>query len=185
MANEREIQPIQGLKPLQFTLRTMFVAVSALGGLFALMGVIGPIASAALLLVVAVVGLHVVGTALGTSLRDQAPTRSADQATSTTPIADGAIAVRASLPLHRLHQRTSLSWLIGAASIAGALVGGWIGNMALAEWADVSLRGIILGTASSGILGGLAGFLGGSFLQMSLAAWWQASTEEITAPRTS
>ncbi len=63
-------RPISQSLP-QFRLRTLFLVVTYLAVVFALMGVIGPIASTALLLLLAMIALHVAGNALGTRLRDE------------------------------------------------------------------------------------------------------------------
>ncbi len=64
----------------QFRLRTLMWFVALLAVLFAVMGVIGPLASTGLLMFLVLIGLHVAGNAVGTTLRDSAPRRSVDPA---------------------------------------------------------------------------------------------------------
>jgi hypothetical protein len=158
----------------QFGLRGLFAAMAVLAVLFAVMGTLGPVASAGFLLVLAVVGLHAAGNALGTSLRDSAPTEGAEkfQAHRT---ARARQQLAAAMPPSRLYHRTSPGWIVWLATVLGCGVGGWLGVIELAPWFGPSAAGITVGAGSSAVLGAFFGFLSGSFLKMSLTAWWQAS----------
>jgi hypothetical protein len=153
----------------QFGLRTLMIVVGLAAVLFSVMGWLGPVPSAGLLLALTVVGLHVVGNAVGTSLRDHAPSRSAVEPPNAQPASETNVA-REHLPLPRLHQRTPLGWIVRAATLLGCGVGAWLGYDVLGQWLD----GLFVGMASSAILGGFFGFLLGSFFKMALMAWWQA-----------
>ena len=72
MATRSLINRREPVKWPQFRLRTLMFAVALLAVLFAVMGLIGPTASAGLVMILVLAGLHVIGNALGTSLRDTA-----------------------------------------------------------------------------------------------------------------
>jgi hypothetical protein len=182
MASGPLIDDGRPLKVPQFCLRTLLAVIGILAVLFSVMGTIGPMASAGLLLILTVVGLHVVGNALGTSLREGAPQRTADRPAMDrpeqrpTPVHDG-------LPVSRLRERTPVGWIIRATTLIGAGVGGWLGVIVLAEWTEGSDTGLVVGTVSLAVLGGFFGFLLGSFLKMSLLAWWQATRSSDSVSR--
>ncbi len=158
----------------QFRLRTLLGVVALLAVLFAVMGVIGPLASAGLVMGLVIVGLHVVGNALGTSLRDGAPSRAPEH--PPVDFAEQAVQrTRSDSGISRLHQRTPLGWIIRATTLIGVGVGAWLGVIVLAELTDGSNAGLIVGSVSFAVLGGFFGFLLGSFLKTSLMAWWQAA----------
>src|SRR4051812_41038018 len=94
----------------RYGLRTLMAVVAAAAVLFAVMGTIGPLASAVLLMALAVVGLHVVGNAVGTSLRDSAPRRAIDPPDA--EIADRPAArIHVDMPVSQLRRRTPLGWI--------------------------------------------------------------------------
>jgi hypothetical protein len=157
----------------QFGLRAMFAVVAILAVLFAVMGIVGPVASIGLLFALVIVGLHVAGNALGTTLRETAPTEGPEKFH-----AHGAAAVRqikvAALPPSRLYHRTSLGWIIWVTTVLGCAAGAWFGVTELSPWFGPSKTGIAVGAGSSAVLGAFFGFLSGCFLKMALTAWWQA-----------
>ena len=52
------------------------------------------------------------------------------------------------------------------------------GRLVILEYSDdISVRGMVVGFISSGVLGAIFGMLFGCFLGMSLSAWWQASSQ--------
>jgi hypothetical protein len=173
MASGPIIGSRNGSKP-QFGLRTMLAVVAILAVLFAVMSTIGPTASVGLLLTLAVIGLHVAGNALGTTLRDNAPTEAIEQRAAHQPRAAALKRASAALPPSRLYHRTSLGWMIWVTTVLGCGVGGWFGATELAPWFGPSTAGLVVGAGSFAVLGAFFGFLSGSFLKMALTAWWQA-----------
>jgi hypothetical protein len=150
----------------------MFLVITCCGLLFAVLETIGLAASFGVLPILTLVGLHVVGNALGTSLRDEAK------------LADGQEPDRIHFPLQldlppdtRLRQHARLGWVVYLATLAGALAGAYLGVLFLRNIESASTKGIVLGAISSGVLGGFLGFLYGSFFKTWLSAWWQASAE--------
>jgi len=61
------------------------------------------------------------------------------------------------------------------------VAGSAIGSSMLEYSGDISVRGMIVGFISSGVLGSIFGLLIGCFFGMSLSAWWQASSENRPA----
>jgi hypothetical protein len=171
------------LKLPQFGLRTMFLVVALLGLLFALMGLIGPLGSAALLLVLAVVGLHVAGNVVGTTLRNNAPVDAERLWNDRPPIILEPVMVQRDFPQSRLSERTGLGRFNRLCAGLGAVAGSAIGSSILEYSGDISVRGMIVGFVSSGVLGAIFGLLFGCFLGMLLSAWWQASSAESALGR--
>ena len=66
----------------------------------------------------------------------------------------------------RLERRTSLGSLVPISVTIGACCGGVAGAVALRALAASSLAGAMLGGVSSAVIGGLAGFLGASFVEI-------------------
>jgi hypothetical protein len=161
----------------QFTLRTMFAAITLVGILLALESLLGQIVSAVLVSGLALIGLHVAGNALGTTLRDRtAVEKPFHDDTRFSDASQCVIRSLAAAPPSRLSQRTRLSWLSPVVICAGAIVGAWLAADILVETTSAHIPGIVLGSISGAVLGGVFGFLGGAFLEMTLAAWWQATT---------
>ena len=161
----------------QFTLRTMFLLITVLGLSFAVLETIGMAASFGLLLAVVLVALHVIGNALGTRLRDEASLdisefnhRNADY-----PITHHAVPLDTPHVVTGLNGHTRQGWVIYFAMVAGAVAGCFFGATFLLNSSNPSMRGLLVGAGSSGVVGALFGFLYGSFLKTWLSAWWQAS----------
>lgn len=155
------------MRPATFTWLAVVIGVACAA--IEWLGVAGWIAAAVL---AASVAMHVIGNALGTSLRE---------ATDRDLRRVGTVAAAApTLPRHRAHrleQRTSLGRLVPVSAGIGALCGGAVGATALVAWTSCTPAGAALGGMSAAVIGGLVGFLAASFveivrvsLQESLAA---------------
>lgn len=173
------VGPFQHVPPSadapQFRLRTLFIIVTLFGVMFGVMHALGPVASMVFVMVVLTVGLHMAGNALGTTRRDASSERVGDRpAIDPAQLAQRCEAVKA---VHRLRERTPLGWVIQLTTLAGAAGGMALGVVVLKELTRAELSGLIFGAASAGVLGGLFGFLGGSFLEILRRAWWQATCE--------
>jgi len=183
MALPTSIDPQSRPKLPQFTLRSMFLATGCLAMVFAVCQAIGPLASCGLMVGLALVGLHVIGNVLGTRLRNEAyrtPANGRNGEASPGPGQYPAIVpARFDQPhsVSRLSQRTPLGWMILATTVIGGVMGSVAGQWVLVNSAEVSLRGLLLGSASSGVLGAFVGFLFGCLAKTWLSAWWQASSE--------
>jgi hypothetical protein len=155
--------PDATLRPPQFTLRTLLVAITLLACAFAVMTAIGSVWTLAILLFAALVAGHVVGNALGTTLRDRSARRKVDERE---------VAVRAGPRLEivspsRLTVPARLHWITMVMAAGGALAGGYFGGAALAaSYPEATTAAVVLGFASSGVLGGLAGFAASSFVSV-------------------
>lgn len=164
----------------QYRLRTLFLLIAALAVLFAVMGSIGPIASAALLMFLTMAGLHVAGNALGTTLRDHT---SEQVRWNDSPAVDAklnSVEFRSRTFTPRLSEYTPLGWISRAFCVAGALTGGALGGLALGQ-TTTSPSQLAVGVLSFAVLGAFIGFLGGSFLAMTLRAWNQAVRDPLKA----
>jgi hypothetical protein len=155
----------------QFRLRSLMLAVTGFCVLFALMREVGPLASTGLCFFLLLIVLHVAGNALGTSLCDDASRDAAEQPRE-TPIA--AVAAQVENSPSRLRERTSLGRTVVFLTAFGAALGGSLSSLAYAYWTDVQTGGLIVGSLSAAIVGGLFGFMTSSFCKMIFRAWRQA-----------
>lgn len=147
------------------------VACAAIGWL----GLAGWLAAAVLL---ASVGMHVAGNALGTRLRDAtdrslAPDRPRGAAPQPLPVV---------APTH-LERRSSLGRLVPVSAGIGAACGGLAGTLSLLLLARSSAAGAVVGGASSAVLGGLLGFLGASFVEIARTSLRESLAAERGGPR--
>lgn len=130
------------------------VAVAAIGWL----GLAGWMA---VLVVLASIGMHVAGNAIGTRLRDD--TDRGLEARGPMPF------FRSDVPEHaptRLERSESLGRLVPVSAAIGGVAGGAIGGGALAFVVESSIAGAVLGGISSAVIGGLLGFLLAGFVEI-------------------
>jgi hypothetical protein len=144
------------MRPVTYSWLAVVVAVAcaAIGWL----GIAGWIAVA---VVLASIGMHVAGNALGTTLRE-----AADR--DLTRIRRRAVAppdLPQAVPT-RLERRQSLGTLVPISAGIGAGIGGATGATALVMLTPASLAGAALGGISSAVIGGLFGFLAASFIEI-------------------
>jgi hypothetical protein len=158
-------------------LRTLFVVVTLFGVVFGVLHAVGPVASIAFLMVLATVGLHMAGNALGTSRRDESTERFGEAsrpAVDEACLSECCAAVRVT---HRLREHAPLGWIIKITTLLGAAGGMAVGIVSLKEWTNAEWPGLVFGALSAAVLGGFFGFLGGSFLEIARRAWWQATCD--------
>lgn len=144
------------MRPVTYSWLAVVVAVAcaAIGWL----GIAGWIAVA---VVLASIGMHVAGNALGTTLREAADR---DLARLRRRHAS-ATALPQTAPT-RLERRQSLGTLVPISAGIGAGIGGITGATALFMLTPASLAGAALGGISSAVIGGLFGFLAASFVEI-------------------
>lgn len=131
----------------------------ALGVACAAIGWLGLAGWLAVVVVLASVGMHVAGNAIGTSLRDTAERRLERVPQRGLP------EVPRAAPSH-LERHTSLGRLVPVSAGIGAACGGVAGTAALVACAAATLPGAVLGGLSSAVIGGLLGFLAASFVEI-------------------
>lgn len=164
-----------GLQPPQFRLRTMFWFIALLCAVFALMGTVGPLGAAALVLFVLAAIAHVAGNSLGTRLRasgDQShATGAGDKATRPGSLSENDYA-----PKSKLAERYSLGATIVVLTTLGVILGAGGGGfgLALLNWERLTWPALVLAGVACGVLGGLIGFCASSFVHVLLGAQLQA-----------
>lgn len=132
------------------------VASAAIGWL----GLAGWMAAAVL---VASIGMHVAGNAIGTRLRDDA-----DWDLDRLGISRRALPP-ADLPAPRpghLQRSTRLGLLVPVSAGIGGICGGVLGGGCLVMLTSCSAAGAVIGGGSAAVIGGLAGFLAASFVDI-------------------
>ncbi len=170
---QQSVDNPKAVGPPRFTLRTMLLAVTALGCLFGVMSALGTVWSVAILMFGCLLAGHVLGNSLGTRLRDGAPKR---PAVSHAPQdARFALTHRSAVEASGLSRRTRLSRITLVMTCGGAAAGAFLGGPGLAAiYPDAGAPAVALGVVSSAVLGGLGGFLTSSFLSVTLKAWREA-----------
>jgi hypothetical protein len=169
----RQADDPQPSRPPQFGLRTMFLGVTLLSAAFALFTAVGAAISAALLMLGSLLAAHVVGNAIGTRLREQEslpPSESPPQSLDLNRVAQNESA-------QRLRENTAIDrrWMIiaGLGALIGSVAGGFAISVAVGS--KLTLAGLCLGTVSSAVLGGFAGFMAMSFWTVARSAFAEAA----------
>jgi hypothetical protein len=165
----------KSLRPPQFGLRSMLIAVTACGVLFALLRWLDPIAVAGIAFLAVSVFFHVAGNAIGTRLREIGDEPGPAEGEQTR------IGIRCPrpqdfAPATQLGQRRSLGWTIIVAisvGVASGAVGGGLWTF-LASRGHAALLSIAVGVLAFAILGGIAAFAVVAFVQVLSGAIWQA-----------
>jgi hypothetical protein len=169
------------LPVLRFGLRQFFWWLTGVSVLLAIFVIIPTgLALIAVVLAVGVVALHILSTALGTRLRDHANERRAWEAGQSPPPAPASHAPRQAVappsrrsPLHGHAQpliRVRI-WLT-----LGALVGGLFGIVALFLLLGnrTSIAGILVGSASTAVVGAWIAFIASSAWSIFREGWHDA-----------
>ena len=159
------------LRPPQFGLTTLLLVMAAISALLAVMNSVGGVWSMIILLSLALVGAHVVGNALGTTLRDQAssePPRRID-----APALGAAAAARQLASSGQLLTHRRLGAVTRAVAVMGALLGGGLGVLA-ALHLQLPAPGLVLISASLAVVGAWFGFLGSCFFVVARQAMHEA-----------
>jgi len=169
------LQNRKSLRPPQFGLRTLLLAVAGCAVVCALSRWLHPAAVLALSFLAVSVFFHVAGNAIGTRLREIGDQPNPDQPQE-------AIAVFQSprpedfAPVTPLGQRHSLGWTIVVAISVGVASGAVGGGL----WTFVAGHGhagplnIAVGVIAFAMLGGMAAFATVAFAQVLAGAVWQA-----------
>lgn len=165
-----------GLRPPQFSLRTLLLLVTLCAVVFALVNVLPPLAIAGLIFLALTMFVHVAGNAIGSRLRDngnQPVDANGNPQAFAVPVQSPAAEFA---PPTQLGQRRSLGRPALAAAAAGLLAGGAGGGIwtALCCGRHVAGLNIAVGAAAFSVLGGIAAFLAFSFVRVGAGALRQA-----------
>ena len=167
------------LQPPQFNLRAMLVGVALLCGLLAASTVLGGYGIFAVVLFALSIFAHLAGSALGMRLRSNGDRRlTSDEALPPYRMRYAPPDPNECAPVTRLGRRDSLGSGIIVLTVLGMLAGGALGWLAMqhlyqqADWLNLAA-----GAVAFAVLAGICSFLGVGFLQVLLAALWQASRE--------
>jgi len=156
------------MKPLRFSLTTLLVITGGLCALLATSRLIPPLGTWTLALFLFAVAAHVAGNAIGTKLRDRGsrsdgPGAARDHYQGQY---DDQLTANDFAPATELRHKSSLSRKILWVTLTTAIVGS-LGGAVWLSWANrasLTMPGLLFGAAAFGVIGGLAGFLGSSFL---------------------
>jgi hypothetical protein len=170
------------LEPPRFSLRTLLLAMTALGCLFGLLTAVGNSWSLLILFFLSLATAHVLGNSLGTKLRDG----SIHLRSTTSPTAESAsekLIGRELLTPSRLSQHIGPSRVTPVMAFVGAAAGAFVGGAGLAGvYPEAGAAAVTLGVVSSAILGGFAGFMASSFLSVMRSAWSEALRQPESRP---
>ncbi len=167
-----------GARPLQFGLRTLFLGVTAMCALLALMGAAGGFWSVMITWFLILVAIHVSANAWGTKAAGGDHPRVEDDDPPPRIPRGGMTASARSMPTAHLRERTPIGKPMLVITAIGALAGGTLGTAALAAeyWARSGLAAMSVGGLSSAVLGGFVGFLASSFVDAGARAWSEATS---------
>ena len=162
-----------GLRPPQFGLRTLWLGITCLCVLMAAMKWLPPMVSAVLAVLSLSVVAHVLGNALGMQLRGSGNQRLSDEQAHATPRGgQPPVDVQSVARPSQLTQRQPLGRLRFVAPVVGSLalaLGGcfWLLQVLgrKATWGNVSF-----GVGAFLVIGGILGYLAGTFLQVLVSA---------------
>src|ERR1700731_950167 len=115
------------LEPPRFTLRGLWIVITALGCLFGVMTAVGALSSAALVFFLALVAAHVMGNSLGTRLRDRSSRRGAAEKRADSQSLPQS--TRQVIPPGRLAQRAQLKGVEFFMTLVGSTAGGSLGGI--------------------------------------------------------
>ncbi len=163
------------VRPPQFGLRTLLLGVTLLSVAFAVSVAVGAAQSMMLLLLASLIGLHIVGNALGTRLRDRRECE--DRALKSGDAGRPEFGVAPTIaPARRLQENTAIRrpWLVAGAVCA--TISGTVGGLAIAALVGekLTIPGLALGIASSAVLGGFFGFMACSLWSVARTALREA-----------
>lgn len=163
--------PSPGLKPPQFSLRTLLLVIALLGLFFAWMPYIPVTASFLIIMAALTVFAHLAGAHIGSQLKAGAP-RARVSSVNDRPLVEAVQFAKTT----QLSQRKSLGWPLFICVVIGVLGGGAGGALfarmiypEMAGWAHCALAGVTFAG-----LGGMVAFLVGGFLQTSLSGLLEA-----------
>jgi hypothetical protein len=166
LASEKREFVEPALRPPKFTLRTLWLSMTALCCLFAVMASLGALWSAVLVLFLCLVVAHVVGNKVGTQLRDHADRQILAERSTRPPRSAERVSLGVAAP-EQLTSRRKLNRVTLLMAIGGALIGAELGGIGLTViYPQASYGAMALGVFSSAVLGGFAGFLTGSFFSV-------------------
>lgn len=150
--------------------------MTVLSAALALFVAIGPAWTAAILLFSSLIGLHVIGNALGTRLRQQRSQGTTAASVEEVDRTQEPLATLTIVPAKRLQERTGLRrpWLVAAA--VSAMASGALGGIVIAALVGKSLTipGLALGIGSTAVLGGFFGFMACSLWTVARTALREA-----------
>ena len=171
------------LKSPRFSLTTLLGLTAGICVLMATTRVISPLATGAGALLLAAVGAHVAGNALGTHLNDHALRQRMAKGNLSKHGTGAPISSSDFAPPTELSHKASLGRKIVWSTVATAVVGMVGGAMLLAMANDSSLSTLawLFGAVACGVIGGLSGFLGSSFCLALANAIHQAQRNEKTS----
>lgn len=187
MSQTRPEEPHPGLSPPRFGLGSLLLWIAVLCVLLASFSFLGPSVGFALGLLVFAVAAHVAGNAIGMQLRrargarQERPGPEASEAEGSARSGPRKVVHATDFaPTTRLHRRESLGRPIVYVTAAGGIVGAALGGYALAAvlGKSATVASVGLGVFASGVLGAIWTFVGFSFLQVAVAALWQASRDD-------
>ncbi len=171
------------LRPPRFSLRTLFLGITAISLVLAVMVSVGVVGTLGLLLFLLLIAAHVAGNSLGTRLRDggDAPL---DTRPSRAIVAQTMRNAPHIPPPQRLCEHKSLPRSLFGLALLGALVTGYLGGRTLSHtYPDAPRSAIIVAHLSSAVLGAFAVFILTSFLAVARQAFCEAHAEsENQAP---
>lgn len=177
-ADRGQREPLGGLQPPQFSLRSLFWAMGSVGVLLAIWQAFGPAVGITLVLALMAIFAHVAGNAIGTRLQENSPANrsGSDSAVPGSRVPRARIPADHYAPVTRLSSRTPLGRPLMIVTALGAGLGGIVGGVLLVALhpAGATPATVTLGCLATAVLAGLWTFWLGGLVQVFCGAWWEA-----------
>jgi hypothetical protein len=173
---------------MRFGLRQLFLFVSLATALIALMATLDGVWPWLIGSITALVAAHVLGTFLGTRLRDTSAEVQRWKRRPGSPDTDEPVALPQPVSVADLNLSANIplasyekigrwrNWLVAAGTIAGLILGGVGIHRAVGD--EVTMPGLALGAVSCGVIGAWAALLGVNFYTIARHVLREASREE-------
>lgn len=176
MSQQRDPQRL--LRPPQFGLKFLFLAVTAVGVFLAVAQHLSPLAVGMVGFLLLSIAAHVAANALGTRLRGGRAAEELHDLIGPHPQVGATDRLAVHHPATNLSQRRSLGVTLFIAAASGLTIGAAGGAIwTLSGEQEVGWFPVFIGALAFGTLGALAAALAAGFIQSAWSAWREATAK--------
>ena len=169
------------LRPLQFRLATMFLAVTAFCFLLTTFQVLSLLSISAGVILAMAIFAHIAGNAIGVRLRTEGDQAKSETSLPSTDFHDTRQKLQAQdfAPDSQLRRHTTIGRPMVVTTLIGAMLSAVAGGIALASVNQdhLTLTSLLVGASAFSVIGALVGFLGGSFIGVFSSAIFHAQRD--------
>ena len=169
------------VRPLQFRLATMFLAVTAFCLLLTTFQALSLLSISAGTILALAIFAHIAGNAIGVRLRTEGDREKSETSLPSTDFHSTRQKLQPQdfAPDSLLRRHVAIGRPMVVTTTIGAMLGAVVGGIALASVNQDHLRltSLLVGASAFSVIGALAGFLGGSFIGVFSSAVFQAQRD--------